>query len=218
MRTSRIQKHSRSRMRASSRHSLAYCSANSASSSTSSSSRHCAELSPLSRVDHAASDRHCPARSRRRAAAEFRRAAVVGRGVFNRGDSTSSLVEVESVDCAGRQRGTVARPLPVLACDAPFTRDRRRLDGTAVSAPLSAMNAQPLHVGTALCGRSARRNIRSSVRSRRSRRTQERGSSGSLVAGGEGGFASDRRFQMGSMGDGGGEISTLTAADDDDVG
>jgi len=64
--------------------------------------------------------------------------------------------------------------------------------------------------------------MRFSVSSRRSRRTQDRGRSagGSLVAaGGEGGGleVSERRFQMGSMGDDGGEMSTLTAAAGGDV-
>jgi len=126
-------------------------------------------------------------------------------------------VEVESVDCVGRYRGTVVRPLSEFDCDAPFTRDRRRFGGGAFNTLLSATNAQPLHVGSALGGRSERRNILSNVSSRRSRRTQERGRSGSLVAGGDGGLASERRFQMGSIGDGGGDNST-TAADDDEVG
>jgi len=37
------------------------------------------------------------------------------------------------------------------------------------------------------------------------------------ATGGEACFTSERRFQMGSMGDGGGETSTLTAAEHDDI-
>lgn len=149
------------------------------------------------------------------AAVEYRRAADIRRGVFSRGDNTSSLVAGESVDSVGM----LCRPLPVLVCDSPFKRDLRRLGGTDVSALLSAVaaatNAQPLHVASVFDDRSERRNIRINDISRRSRRpTHERGMSG---RGGEGGLASERLFQMGSIGDASGDTCTVTAADDDDA-